>query len=64
MVYQMDNHAESHLEKYMVFAPTVASSTGRFVRLTIFSAILNANAEIVSEELTHNAVGTIPPSTT
>ena len=45
MVYQMDNHAESHLEKYMVFAPTVASSIGRLVGPTRFSAIRNANAE-------------------
>lgn len=38
--------------------PTVTGSTGRkFGEPTIFSAILNANAKIVKEELTPSDVG-------
>ena len=46
----------------MVFPPLVVTdSTGRFAEPTIFSAILNASAEIVKDELTPKDVGTIAP---
>ena len=38
-------------------------TTGRFDIPTMFSAILNAKAPIVSDELTPKDEGTIPPST-
>jgi hypothetical protein len=42
----------------------VTGSTGReLAEPTIFSAILNANAEIVKADLNPKDVGTIPPST-
>jgi hypothetical protein len=43
----------------------VTGSTGRkFGEITIFSAIINANAEIVKDELTPKDVGITPPSAT
>ena len=49
----------------MVSAPIGTGSTGRkLVEPTIFSAILNAIAEIVKDELTPKDVGTTPPSAT
>ena len=48
----------------MVSVPFTTGSTGRFPEPTIFSAILNASADIVKDELIPKDVGTIPPSTT
>ncbi len=49
----------------MVSVPVRTGSTGRkFAEPTMFSAILNASAEMVKEELTPKEVGTTPPSAT
>jgi hypothetical protein len=48
----------------VIFPPLIdAGSTSRYVGPIIFSAILNASAEIVKDELTPKEAGTIPPST-
>jgi hypothetical protein len=48
----------------MVSVPSTTASTGRFAEPTIFSAILNASADIVKDQLILKDVGTIPQSTT
>jgi hypothetical protein len=53
----------NYFGKYIVWIPLATASTGRFEGPTIFSAILNAKAEIVSDGLTSKDDGTIPQFT-